>query len=585
MCGITGWITARTPIERPVLERMRDSLAHRGPDDADLWISENGTAGLGHRRLTFLDLGQTGRQPMANEDGTLWLVFNGEIYNYLELRAELSGLGHIFRSQSDSEVLLHGYETWGKALLGRLKGMFAFALWDEKRRRLFLARDRFGIKPLYWARFGEHFLFGSELKALMANPNAHKQIDRGAVLDYLTYRYVPSPGTIWENVQKLPPAHCLTFDAEAGKIYVEKYWSIPDRAVSMPEKEAIEKVDALIERSVAEHLRADVPIGAFLSGGYDSSALVAYQVRLGQRPATFSIGFRDWDESEHRYARQVADHLGVPNAHVLVGDEQLPLLEQLMHFYDEPLGDISILPTYLVSQLAATERKAVLSGEGADELFGGYTWQKSIAETPLWRYWTLFDRRDWLTRRYAEAMAMGRFDRETFARLLGPDWAAARPDPDRFYRENARPDLPPLKAFQHLDTRAFMGELVLTKIDRASMAHSLETRVPFLDHELFESVMALRQSSFFRKDRTKFLLYENLKGRLPQTILDRKKQGFVGPDRYYMRFDWYARVLRDGALVEAGLLLPQGLESLLEEKDHWRLWKFAVLEWWWRNWM
>jgi asparagine synthase (glutamine-hydrolysing) len=585
MCGITGWISLRTPVQAEVLGRMRDTLVHRGPDDADLWCSPQGHAGLGHRRLTFLDLGQTGRQPMCNEDGSLWLVFNGEIYNYLELRAELQRQGHIFRSQSDSEVLLHGYEAWGPQLLDRLKGMFAFALWDEHRRQLFLARDRFGIKPLYYAHTGGHFLFGSELKAILAHPQVPRRINRKAVLDYLVYRYVPSPNTIWEDLHKLPPAHWLLYDAATEKTTVRRYWSIPDRPVQWAEKEAVERVDALLLQSVTEHLRADVPIGAFLSGGYDSSALVYYQTRLGQRPHTFSIGFHDWPESEHHYARQVADHLGVTNQHVLVGDEQLPLLETLMYHYDEPLGDISILPTYLVSQLAAADRKAVLSGEGADELFGGYSWQQSVAKVPAWRYWMQTDRRGWLTARYAEAMSMGRFEKDTFSRYLGPDWTAAvRKDPEWFYRENARPDLPALKAVQHLDTRAFMGELVLTKIDRASMAHSLETRVPFLDHELFEAVMALRKNSFFRPEQTKFLLYKNLVGHLPESILQRKKQGFVGPDRYYMNFPWYERTLRGGALIQAGVLRPAGLELLLAEKDHWRLWKFAVLEFWWRRW-
>lgn len=585
MCGITGWISAQASCEEAVLLNMRDTLVHRGPDDAGLWRAQDGRAGLAHRRLTFLDLGASGRQPMCNEDGSMWLVFNGEIYNYLELRAELLALGHVFRSNSDSEVLLHGYEAWGQKMLGRLKGMFAFALWDEKRRQLFLARDRFGIKPLYYADFGGNFLFGSEIKAILANPCVRRDVNRKAVLDYLVYRYIPSPDTIWQGIHKLPPAHFLLFDADKQTTQTQRYWAIPDRATRLAETEAIEKVDALLLQSVREHMRADVPIGAFLSGGYDSSALVYYQRRLGFVPHTFSIGFHDWPGSEHQFALQVAEHLGVPNAHVLVGEAQLPLLEQLMYHYDEPIGDISILPTFLVSQLAATSRKAVLSGEGADELFGGYTWQKAIAPTNPWHYWLKASRRNWLTERYADAMSMGRFGKGIFERYLGPEWIEAQPnDPEWFYRANARPDLPPLKATQHLDTRAFMGELVLTKIDRASMANSLETRVPFLDHELFETVIALRQSVFYRPDVTKFLLFKNIEKHLPDNILQRKKQGFVGPDRYYMNFPWYAKTLRDGALIQAGLLTPVGLENLLKEEDHWRLWKFAVLEFWWRRW-
>jgi asparagine synthase (glutamine-hydrolysing) len=587
MCGISGIIQTHPPINPNVLNQMRDTVAHRGPDGASSWINPDGLVGLGHRRLSFLDLSDNGTQPLCNEDGTIWLTYNGEIYNYQEIKAELKQLGHIFKSNTDSEVIVHGYEAWGIQVLQRLKGMFAFAIWDDTRKELFLARDRFGIKPLYVFQDKNYFLFGSELKVILVHPDVKPQVDETAIFDYLTYRYIPSPKTIWKDIQKLQPAHYVLYKQGNEKIEQVRYWDIPKPNNSTPSvSEAVELFHTGLKKSVQEHLRSDVPIGSFLSGGYDSSALVYYMTQEGYKPNTFSIGFDDWQNSEHQFAEQVAEHLNVPHFNTIVGNEQLSLLETLVYHYDEPIADISIIPTYMVSQLAKKHNKAVFSGEGADELLGGYWWQKDIAKMPNWMYSLMPNKKQWLLKKYAKAMSMGRMTNANFAQYLTKDILKHQPqDAEWFYKKHLHIDRNPLKAFQYLDTRMFMGELVLTKIDRATMAHSLEARVPFLDHELFENIISIPPELFYNSAKTKQLLFENIKNALPQNILNRPKQGFVGPDKYYMNYNWYQKILEKGRLIDADILTEQGLRKMLVERDHWRLWKFTVLEFWWRRWV
>jgi len=594
MCGVNGQINDQGLIDPAVFNAKRDTLSHRGPDDASSWFSEDGRTALGFRRLSFLDLSVAGRQPMCNEDRDIWLVFNGEIYNYLELREELRQLGHRFSSQTDAEVVLHGYEEWGHGVLSRLKGMFAFGIWDQKRKKLFLARDRFGIKPLYYGHFNGSFQFASEIKAMLHGETRRPPLNRHAIGDYLTYRYIPSPDTIWENIHKLPPGHFLHLHmGENGPTEkrVERYWRPQLGYERIPVASAIEQVHSLLSQSVKIHLRSDVPIGAFLSGGYDSSALVDYMTREGYRPNTFSIGFEGWPQSEHLYAEMVAQHLQVPHFSGIATKGELDLLDTLVYHYDEPIADISIIPTYMVSKLAATHNKAVFSGEGADEIFGGYWWQKDIARYS--RFSAVSDgllhrlmlRPSFFMEKYAEAMAMGRMNSANLRNYLHADtWKFIKPQSEWFYNRHYRLFERPLKAFQYLDICTFMGELVLTKMDRASMAHSLEVRVPFLDHELVEFMLSLDQKVYFRPEETKFLLYANIRHSLPETILQRPKQGFVGPDTYYMDIPWYKTQLQNGALIQQQILSKEGLQKMINEQDHWRLWKFTVLEKWVRRW-
>lgn len=589
MCGITGHIKCKHPVNQEIFTKMINTLAHRGPDGAGIFISENQKIALGHRRLSFLDLSDAGKQPMSNTDQTLWITFNGEIYNFIELREELNSVYH-FKTASDTEVLLAAYETWGIDFILSLKGMFAFALLDQAKQKIFLVRDRFGIKPLYYSLLPDQLIFASELKAILASGEVKKEMDFSAFADYFVYRYIPSPKTIWQQIQKLPAAHYAEIDVNTLDIQLHEYWKLESSEAKIEAEKLIQDTDHLLRDSVRQHVRADVPIGSFLSGGYDSSALVHYMKTMDQKPATFSIGFSAWEKSEDQFAKIVADHLEVPNRSVIADSQSLDLLDVMPDVYDEPIADISIVPTYMVSRLARTEVKAVLSGEGADELFGGYTWQHDFFEKTHPKSWleklkAKFNPIDPVNF-YAHAMAMGWFDRAELQKMLHPDLHRFIPeDVHWFYRKHFQPNWSPLKSIQYMDIKCFMGELVLTKVDRASMANSLEVRVPFLDHQLFEQFFSLKENQYFKRDQTKYVLYKNIEPYLPKTILARKKQGFVGPDAYYMQLDWYKEQLKNSKLVEFKIVNQAYVDALLNEKYNWKLWKILVMEKWFTKWM
>jgi len=592
MCGIVGYLNFQRKIELSEIIAMRDTLRHRGPDDEGAAVFENGSVALGHRRLSFIDLSPAGRQPMCNEDETVWIILNGEIYNYVELRTELEKHYHVFKTHTDTETIIHGYEQWGFDVVNHLKGMFAFALLDLKNKQLFLARDRFGIKPLYYRHFNSCFVFASELKAILQCREVKPQMDFTAFADYFNYRYVPSPKTIWKNIFKLPAAHYLVFDYEKQQTSLREYWKISFGCSNADETKLAKEVGEMISASVAIHARSDVPVGSFLSGGYDSSAVVYYLTQHGYKPETFSIGFKDWCDSEHQYAEIVAGLLNVPLTVAMKDEESFNLLDIMPDVYDEPLADISILPTWLVSHLAAKKVKAVMSGEGADELFGGYTWQKeffAMSKARNWRrklYHALagtpaFDTVEF----YVGAMSMGRFDSAELKKLLTPDYHRhVAEDADWFYRQYFDKSLTPLKSIQFLDIKCFLSEQVLTKMDRASMANSLEVRVPYLDHELFEKVLKVKECIYYKPGVTKFLLYENMKHILPEKILQRPKQGFVGPDDFYMNMNLYKTILNKSRLIRDGIVQKDYCLGLLASKDHWRLWKLAVMEKWYNRW-
>lgn len=593
MCGIAGWVNYKERVDEHLFTEMRDTLVHRGPDDAANYYSEKTNVILGHRRLSFLDLSEAGRQPMCNETGNLWVILNGEIYNYTELRNELVNAGHTFKSTSDTEVLLHGFEQWGlDGLLNKIKGMFAFALLDEEKRKLYLVRDRFGIKPLYYYKSKDHIIFGSELKAILRSGILNRDVDFSSFADYFVYRYIPSPKTIWKDTYKVPPAHYLEVDIQSKKTITSEYWKLKSDELSTNSYDLAKEIGEMLANSVNIHSRSDVEIGSFLSGGYDSSAIVYYLSQLKQNLKTFSIGFEGWENSEHLFAELVAEQLHTQHFSKIVGSESLDVLNKLSTIYDEPIADISIIPTYIVSSLAASKVKAVMSGEGADELFGGYEWQKKYyaqwhPASITGKVKSFFkDRNNTAVGEYGEFMAMGRFDFAELSSALNPDiHKTINADTDWFYRSHYNTNLSPLKSIQNMDIKCFMGELVLTKIDRASMAHSLEVRVPFLDHKLFEKVFAYKESIYFKPDATKFLLYENIKDKLPKRILQRKKQGFVGPDSYYMDINWYKGIILSGKLISEGILNENYIHQLISNKDHWRLWKVTVMENWWQKWV
>ncbi len=588
MCGITGIIKLDGDTSPDVILKMNNSLIHRGPDCGNFYISENKKIALGHRRLSFLDLSDDASQPMRDISRRLTLVFNGEIYNYLELKEELQ-LYYDFKTKSDTEVILAGYIKWGIDVVNKLKGMFAFTLLDERENRLFMVRDRFGIKPLYYSICDDKLIFASELKAVLASNEVPNEIDFSAFCDFFVYRYIPSPKTIWQNVKKLEPAHYIEINTENLTHKLTEYWRLKSGENIRDEVEIISKVNSILSTSVCEHVRADVPIGSFLSGGYDSSALVLLMKKIKLNPETFSIGFSNWEKSEDQYATIVARHLEVPNKVMVADEKSLELIDLLSQVYDEPLADISIVPTYLVSKLAKSSVKAVLSGEGADEIFGGYSWQKdffklSTTSSFLKRIRNKFKPIDTVDF-YANAMAMGFFDSSELKKMLHPNLHKYVPkDVHWFYRKHFKGELSALKSIQYLDMKCFMGELVLTKVDRASMANSLEVRVPFLDHELLEYIFDLKETSYFKPEFTKFALYKNISQDLPIEILNRQKQGFVGPDSYYMNIEWYKDQLKNCKLVEYKLINQSYLDNLMNETYTWKLWKILIMEKWFKKW-
>ena len=592
MCGIVGQWNKNVAVNAATFNTMRDALAHRGPDGFGTYITDDQLLALGHRRLSFLDLGESGKQPLSNEDESVWTTFNGEIYNYLELRAELKAKGHVFKSNSDTEVLVHGYEEWGSALPSKLKGMFAFGIWDAKKKELFLARDRFGIKPLYYYQDTDCFAFSSEIKALKKNPKFSFSLSNKSICDFLTYRYVPSPNTIWKEVSKLAPAHYMIV-GENGILEIQNYWSLSSGDKKTNRKELVDEMASRLEASVKQHLQSDVPVGSFLSGGYDSSALVYLMNKLGYQSSTYSVGFDGWDRSEHQYAEIVAERFGMDHHSKILDEGGLELLNRLSYVYDEPLADISIIPTYAVSQMAASNVKAVLSGEGADELFGGYTWQHDhmanlASRSNLQRIAEKLKLRSSIdmVEYYGQSMAMGRFNQESLPKILHQNVLEALPnDSEWFYRQHFNQHLTPLKSIQTMDIRCFMGELVLTKIDRASMANSLEVRVPFLDHELFELLFKYNETTYFEAGTQKVILKSIIKDAMPKQILQRAKQGFVGPDSFYQNIDWYERELVGGMLIQNRIITEIGLRNLIQQKQHWHLWKLLVLEKWYREWV
>lgn len=591
MCGISG-IISKNQINKSELIQSVEVLAHRGPDGNGSYTSPNKQIGFGHSRLSFIELSDFGRQPFCNEDESIIITFNGEVYNFEALKEELEKEGIAFKTKTDTEVILQAYAFWGKSMLSKLKGMFAFAILDVKRKKVFMARDRFGIKPFYYTCQNEAFVFGSEIKALLRFSTVKKEVRRESVACFLANRYVPSPYTIWENIKQLPPAHFLELDTETLAIKIESYWKLGFNQ-SHGNQEVIEQeIKSIFQNSVQQHLISDVQVGSFLSGGMDSSLLVLTMKELDYKPIdAFTIGFENWEQSEHFYARKVAEHLDIALSEEVEESFTLDSVQKLMVFYDNPIADISILPTYSVSKLARTKVKAVLSGEGADECFGGYWWQqpqnfKFKNTLEKWKARFLGVSFQQIKNHYIEANSMGLFDSHELKKAFTEEWQSAIPiDPFAHLNQFERKGISTLKQIQYLDLNLFMPELVLAKIDRATMANSLEARVPFLDHELVEKVFSLKEEIYFDRNIQKKVLRNMLKDNVPAEVYDRKKQGFVGPDQFYENFKVYQEKLMSGRLVREDIINSNYIQTLIDTKDHWRLWKLFVLDNWWEVWV
>ena len=569
MCGICGiYNLDGRSVDRAVLQKMNDSLIHRGPDDQGIHCS--GHVGLGHRRLSIIDL-NTGKQPIYNEDRTKVIVYNGEIYNYKNLRENLVSLGHVFTTETDTEVVLHSYEQWGWECVNKLRGMFAFAIWDNSEKHLFIARDRLGIKPLYYYVNKNVFFFGSELKAILASNNVEKEIDLEALADYFSLGYVPSPKSIFKNIYKLPAGHVMIVRPTGNWIY--QYW---DLCFNPEPEQNIEKIGEQLLSSLTEavdiRLISDVPLGAFLSGGVDSSAVVAIMASLNENPViTNSIGFRERAFSELDDARYTADLFGCEHHEYTVSPNAMDIVERLAWYYDEPFADSSSIPTYYVSKMSRENVTVALSGDGGDENFLGYSrypmdlvenrFRKIIPEfikrgvvKPLSQ---VYPKADWAPRIFrgktfltnvAHEPATAHFNTVS---LLSPELKRKLLHMDvqkslagyssvdvfqKYYKDfsnNSCDDF--LSAIQYVDIKTYLVDDILTKVDRASMANSLEVRVPILDHIFVEHAAKIPSKLKLNKGQSKIVFKKALEKTLPKNILNRKKMGFSIPLGQWLR--------------------------------------------------
>src|SRR5262245_10333260 len=627
MCGIAGFVTVDglddSATSRAI--RMRDIITHRGPDEAGLHVDD--FAALAHRRLSIVDL-STGQQPTCNEDGSVWIIFNGEIYNHAVIRKDLEAHGHVYRTKSDTETIVHAYEQWGDECVHRFRGMFAFAIWDAPKRRLLLVRDRLGIKPVYWAQTGDTLLFGSEIKAILASDLIAPQANEDVLPEVLSTRYTSGTDTLFRGIHKLLPGHRLVF--ENGRIDIDQYWDVQARAAAgtrYDDGEVLARFRGLLEESVRLRLMADVPLGMFLSGGIDSSAIAAIMARMIDRPLqTFSVAFKERAFNELEYARQVARAIGADSHEIVIDDHDFfGALPKLVWHEDEPIAHTSSVPLYFVSALARQHVTVVLTGEGSDELLAGYG--KYLRLALNWRAGTVYER--FVPRALRASVAngvvpnlpgkLGRIARRTFLAMdRSPEsmffdnfasirladqrtlLAPARRDAatrahaygrSRAYFEKPNGQSTLLDRLLYADIKTYLVELLM-KQDQMSMATSIESRVPFLDHQLVEFAATLPDEWKLRGLTTKRVLREAMKDLLPEPILNRPKMGFPVPFAAWTRGPWNAvarDVLLDSRSRQRGIIDPTAVDRLL--RDHAdgrtqggdRIWSLLNLELWYRT--
>lgn len=637
MCGIAGgvWSQGEKGLSREELHRMTDAISHRGPDDEGHWIAApktnqsviNGTpspgVALGFRRLSIIDL-TTGHQPLGNEDGTIQIVFNGEIYNYPQLRHRLEGSSHQFRTSSDTETIVHLYEDLGTECFSHLNGMFALAIWDGRNDRLVLARDRMGKKPLYYTVKNGSLYFSSELKCLMTLPEMSREIEPGAIDLFLTYQYIPHPHSIYKGIYKLPPGHFAVY--ERDELRIEKFWSVDwSHEIVIDQPTASEQLRTLLADAVRIRLRSDVPLGAFLSGGIDSSLIVAIaQKQLDTPIQTFSIGFSEADFDETHFAKMVADHVGTKHERFEVTPDAMHILDQLVNHYDEPFGDSSAIPTWYLSEMTRKHVTVALSGDGGDELFGGYERYRALKLSGQLQSWLPVSwlNQSWLMRRLPDSNARRSLLRRVrrFCEALGQppierymNWIQIFGEASRLdlYQESFIESLPDRNPVSFLadawrnagkrdlvscasaaDLQTYMPCDLMTKVDIASMAHSLEARQPMLDYRLVEWAASLPSHLKLRGKRGKCLLMDTYKDLLPQAIWHRAKMGFGVPIA-----KWFKTTLRDrtyDALLGSdakchAYFRREAIQSLVDEhmsgrgNQAYRLWNLLFLELWLRN--
>lgn len=633
MCGISGFLLGQEPPPRRELEArlwaMIATLRHRGPDDLGVWT--DGSAGLAHARLSIIDTTPAGHQPMGCADASVWITYNGEVYNFAELRKELMALGYPFRSRSDTEVIVNGWHAWGPRVLSRLRGMFALAIWDRRARRLTLARDRLGKKPLYYSASRDAVLFGSEIKALLAWPGMRRAPDLGAIDRYLSFGYVPAPDTAFVGVRKLPAAHHLSVethpDGHLREPELVRYWSLPQIGGSRrarPVEELRRELIARLEEAVRLRLVSDVPLGAFLSGGIDSSAVVAMMARVGCGPVkTFSIGFSERGYDETRYARMVAERYATDHREMVVEPDAAAVLPRLVWHYGEPFADPSAIPSYYLAELARREVTVALNGDGGDECFFGYPRYEAmrrfsrLAATPEWSRNALqtllgvAPERAQRQFKLPRIRALLRAPRENPGRAYAAalDWFTEQDKEDCYgeaMREQLRrPDLDFLEPHfaeasglaagaNRADIHVYLPDDLLVKVDVASMAHGLETRSPLLDHIFMEWAVSLPEELKLGRGASKALFKSAMAPYLPAEVLHRPKMGFSCPIDHWLRNE--LKDLAYDTLVShkasgRSLFRPAHIRRLLDEhcsmrRDHHRqLWALLMLELWFEMWI
>ncbi|MDH7512945.1 MAG: asparagine synthase (glutamine-hydrolyzing) [Clostridiales bacterium] len=632
MCGICGIATTSKAeaVSPAVLTSMCRTIVHRGPDDEGIYKEE--TAGLAARRLSIIDLAG-GHQPLANEDRTIWIAHNGEVYNFPQLREALAGRGHVFRTRTDTETIVHSYEEWGEEFVHKLRGMFAFAIWDGRERKLLLVRDRLGVKPLYYTLLGDGTLvFGSELKAVIAHPQVQRALEPKALDLYLTLEYVPAPFSMFKDIHKLPAGSILVY--KEGQAEIKSYWDVvaalpKKREVTEKELPAImDELYALLKESVHLRLISDVPLGAFLSGGIDSSTIVGLMRELGASPLkTFSIGFEEVSYNELKYARRVAERFATDHEEFILEPQALELTEKLIRHLDEPFGDFSIFPTYLVSQMARSRVKVILSGDGGDEVFGGYEHYQAqkiagskavkTAGRPLSRlintfppsskkkgFWNKLQRyllgleQDprlrhlrWMT--FLSSRDKGRLYTDDLKTRLGGLEEMTELSP---FREifAALPSFDPINGELYLDLKTYLADDIMVKVDRMSMAASLEAREPLLDHKLVEFAFSLPGGLKLNGLKTKWVFKKTMERLLPRENIYRPKEGFSIPIKHWLRHelkDMLLDYLSEKRIKEQGLFnygpVKKMIDGHLTGRKNWshQLWALLVFEVWRENYL
>lgn len=634
ICGVFNYADTNFEITEELIVRMRDSMIHRGPDDAGIYISPDKKVGLGHRRLSIIDLSPMGHQPMCNEDGTIWLTYNGEIYNHEELRRGLEARGHRYKSRSDSETLLHLYEEKGVDCLHELEGMFAFAIWDTQKRQLFLARDRIGKKPLYYSIQNGQLLFASEIKAILKHPQVKRDVDITALYHYLTFFVTPAPLTLFKGINKLPPGYFIVCDGQ-GNMKQSQYWDaiVHTENEDYPEDYYIERLRELLTESIRKRMMSDVPFGVFLSGGIDSSINVALMARLMERPVdTFSVGFKDQPAyDELGYARQIAEKFRTNHHEIIIDHRDLiDYIPNLIHHQDEPIADWVCVPLYFISKLARDNGTIVIQiGEGSDEIFFGYDAFKRTLNT-YHKYWKPYMKVPGILRKTLYALASplpapaGRWEAIKFLlycaavhgelfwggaiaftetqkkQLLNSsfDWQGLNSSDIVKQHlskiDSEKPDADFMERMIYLELKHRLPELLLMRVDKITMSASIEGRAPYLDHKLVEFAMGIPSRLKDRGGQTKYILKKASEGIIPTNIIYRQKQGFAVPVREWLGGElgqYMAHSILNSRIKELSFFDENYLKNILEQQqmgkvdNSARLWNIFNLSKWYDYWI